>query len=134
MKNERITERATDLDRDARAAYQVSGTDEDVSTRVIQAVEEIVGDDESNRTWLYDSVDPDALDAIFDDKHDGTPRADGKVVFTAQRCEIVVHGDGSLVIYAPEDHDSEDDSGTTRDSPDGPQNENGGSPNRSDGS
>ena len=105
MKTERITERAKNLDRDGRAAYRVPGyDDDDVSTRVIQAIEEI-GDEEATGTWLYDSIDPDALDAIFDDKHDGTPRTDGKVVFTVRGCEVVAHSDHSLTIYAPEEHD-----------------------------
>lgn len=106
MRENSITERATELDRDGRAAYRVPSDDEDaVSTRVIRAVEEIVGDDEGNRSWLYDSVDPDALDAIFDDKHDGTPRTDGKIVFTARSCEVIVHADRSLTIYASEDEE-----------------------------
>jgi hypothetical protein len=108
MRENSITERAMDLDRDGRAAYRVERNDEDAaSTQVIRAVEEIVGGDDGNRSWLYDSVDPDALDAIFDDKHDGTPRNEGRVVFTAQGCEVIVHADRSMTIFAPEDGDEE---------------------------
>jgi len=107
MKTDCITERAKNLDRDDRAAYRVAGDDDDdVSTRVIQAIEEI-GDEGGESTWLYDSIAPEAIDAIVDDKHDGTPRTNGKVVFTARGFEVVVHSDGSLTVYAPAGHDPE---------------------------
>ncbi|WP_458189914.1 HalOD1 output domain-containing protein [Haladaptatus sp. NG-WS-4] len=103
MRDDRLTERLPELDRGEFEAYRVESGCDDVSTRVIRAVEEIVGRDERKDTWLYDSIDPDALDAIFDRKHDGTLREDGKVVFTARGCEIVVHGSGEIDIYAPKD-------------------------------
>ncbi|WP_435157149.1 HalOD1 output domain-containing protein [Haladaptatus sp. DFWS20] len=96
------------FDTDGRIAYRVTGDEDNVSTRVIRGIEEIVGEDEERRTWLYDSVDPDALDTIFSQKHSGGSREDGKVIFTAQGCEVVVHGDGEIHIYAPENHTPEE--------------------------
>ncbi|WP_266080229.1 HalOD1 output domain-containing protein [Haladaptatus caseinilyticus] len=92
------------LDRDERAAYRITGDTDNVSTRVIRGIEEIVGKDEERRTWLYDCIDPDALDAIFSQKHSGATRDEGKVVFTARKCEVVVHGTGEIHIYAPKNH------------------------------
>ena len=105
MKENRLTERATDLDRDGRKAYRVAGGNDDPSTRVIRGVEEIVGQGAEKQTWLYDSVDPDALDAIFGQKHDGTLRTNGKITFLARGCEILINADGEIVVYGPVDED-----------------------------
>ncbi|WP_231186798.1 HalOD1 output domain-containing protein [Haladaptatus sp. DYF46] len=105
MKENRFTERATDLDRDGRKAYRVAGENDDPSTRVIRGVEEIVGQGAEKQTWLYDSVDPDALDAIFGQKHDGTLRTNGKITFLARGCEILINADGEIVVYGPVDED-----------------------------
>ncbi|EFW92957.1 hypothetical protein ZOD2009_06359 [Haladaptatus paucihalophilus DX253] len=101
MTEGQFTERAADLDRDGRNAYRVAGETDDPSTRIIRGVEEIVGRSAEKQTWLYDSVDPDALDAIFEEKHDGTTRTGGKVTFTARGCEIIVDADGEILIYGP---------------------------------
>lgn len=101
MNEGHFTERATELDRDGLKAYRVAGKTDDTSTRIIRGVEEIIGQDENNGTWFYDNIDPDALDAIFEQKHDGTSRTDGKVVFTARGCEIVADADGEIRIYVP---------------------------------
>lgn len=105
MKENRLTERAAELDRDGRKAYRVAGGNDDPSTRVIRGVEEIVGEGEEKQTWLYDSVDPDALDAIFGQKHDGTLRTNGNVTFNARGCEILIEADGEIVVYGPIDED-----------------------------
>ncbi|KZN25972.1 hypothetical protein A4G99_23875 [Haladaptatus sp. R4] len=107
MKEGQFTERTTELDRNGRAAYRVTGDTDDTSTRIIRGIDDIVGEDTDRQTWLYDKVDPDALDAIFKQKHDGTSRTEGKVVFNARGCEIVVQADGDIIIYAPADDSSE---------------------------
>ena len=106
MKEGQFTERAAELDRNGREAYRVTGDTDDASTRIIRGVDELVGQDTEKLTWLYDSIDPDALDAIFKQKHDGTSRTGGKVIFPTRGCEIVVHADGGIVIYAPAEDDS----------------------------
>lgn len=105
MKENRLTERAAELDRDGRKAYRVVGGNDDTSTRVIRGVEEIVGRGAEKQTWLYDSVDPDALDAVFGRKHDGTLRTDGQITFTARGCEILIKADGEIVVFGPVDGD-----------------------------
>jgi hypothetical protein len=106
MREEQLTERVAELDCDEYVAYRIKGGDDDVSTRIIRGVETIVGTDDDKTTWLYDSIDPDALDAIFSRKHDGTPRKDGKVVFTARNCKISVRGSGEITVYVPRDDTS----------------------------
>ncbi|WP_227356880.1 HalOD1 output domain-containing protein [Haladaptatus salinisoli] len=108
MREEQLTERVSELDRDECAAYRIKRGDDDISTRIIRGVEDIVGPDEDNTAWLYDSIDPDALDTIFSPKHDGTPRDDGKVVFTARNCEISVRGNGEITVYVPRNDDPEE--------------------------
>ncbi len=107
MKEGQFTERAKELDRNGRKAYRVAGDTDDASTRIIRGVDEVVGEDTEKQTWLYDSIDPDALDAIFKQKHDGTSRTDGQVIFSARGCEIVLHANSDIVIYAPVEDDSE---------------------------
>lgn len=98
----------TELDRDGYVAYRIKGDGDDISTRVIRGVESIVGVDEDKTAWLYNSIDPDALDAIFSQKHDGTPREDGKVVFTARNCEISIRSNGEITVYVPRNDESEE--------------------------
>lgn len=44
---------------------------EPVSARVINVVAEMVGVDPTELPPLYESIDPDALDALFDQSEDG---------------------------------------------------------------
>ena len=48
---------------------------------------------------LNDSVDPDALDALFAPRHDGTPRTgDGSVEFSSNGYRVVVRTDGDICL------------------------------------
>lgn len=47
---------------------------------------------------LYDHVDPDALDAIFADRHDGGTRSAGTVRFTVDETTVVVRHE-SIEVY-----------------------------------
>lgn len=46
---------------------------------------------------LHDYVDPDALDALFATKDDGTRRPTGTVTFAVGDCEVTVFGDRRVV-------------------------------------
>ena len=76
---------------------------EPLSDTVVKAISEAAGLDPTElSTPLIESVDPDALDALFRPRHDGSPRrADGRVAFTNNGYEIVVHGDGRVFVYEP---------------------------------
>jgi hypothetical protein len=47
-------------------------------------------------TQLYDHVDPDALDALFDDW--GAAPADASVQFRVGECVVEVHGHGEVIV------------------------------------
>jgi hypothetical protein len=47
---------------------------------------------------LYDYVDPDALDALFTDRHDGHARSTGRVQFQIEDVTVVVRPD-SVQVY-----------------------------------
>ncbi|WP_135851630.1 HalOD1 output domain-containing protein [Halorussus salinus] len=82
-----ITERAT-YDRD-----------QPLSAAVIDAVAEAADREPAELgTPLYDQIDPDALDNLFSDRHNGMPRGSGHVVFTLLDYEVTVYSDGYVDI------------------------------------
>lgn len=76
---------------------------EPLSDTVVRAISEASGLDPIELSApLIGSVDPDALDALFRPRHDGSPRrADGRVAFTNNGFEVVIHGDGRVFVYEP---------------------------------
>ena len=47
---------------------------------------------------LYDVLNPEALDALFAPRHDGTERTTGRVEFTFCGYDVVVTSDGDVVV------------------------------------
>lgn len=93
-----LTERAPSLDRNGRTAYRATSTNWDVSTTVVAAVGEVTDDDLLvDGRVLYDVVDPDALNHIFEDRHVG-----GRIVFELRGCRVEVRADGEVVVYEPD--------------------------------
>lgn len=45
---------------------------------------------------LYDVLNPEALDALFSPREDGTPRSNGTVEFQFCGYDVVVTGDGDV--------------------------------------
>ena len=45
---------------------------------------------------VYDVVDPDALNSLFTDRSDGTPRVDGTVTFTYREYRFAVDSSGDV--------------------------------------
>ena len=45
---------------------------------------------------LHDVIDPDALNAIFTPRPDGTPRTAGQVTFRWDQYHVTVHSDGEI--------------------------------------
>ena len=73
--------------------------DEPLSTAVIDAVADAAELEPAELgTRLYDRIDPDALDNLFGDRHDGTPRGCGHVVFSLLDYEVTVYSDGHVVV------------------------------------
>lgn len=77
-----------------------------VSKRVIAAVADALDVDPLELPPLYDVVDPDALDQLFDHGSPAGGNGPGRVVFTMADCEVVVHSDGSVDVTAPVDRNS----------------------------
>ncbi|MFC6716629.1 HalOD1 output domain-containing protein [Natrialbaceae archaeon GCM10025810] len=74
-----------------------------LSTTVVHALSDCLDVDVTDGSvTLYDVVDPDALDAIFRPKHDGTPRASGSLSFVVYGHRVTVHADGQILIEPPE--------------------------------
>lgn len=73
--------------------------DEPLSAAVIEAVADAADADPAELgTRLYDRIDPDALDNLFDDRHNGMPRGSGHVVFSLLDYEITAYSDGHVVV------------------------------------
>lgn len=73
--------------------------DEPLSTAVVMAIAEVADVEPRDiGTPLYDIVDPDALDSLFSDRIDGSPRIGGQVVFTILDYEVTVHSYGQIVV------------------------------------
>ncbi|WP_128478808.1 HalOD1 output domain-containing protein [Halorussus pelagicus] len=100
---EDLTKRAPSLDRDGRAAYRVVSSGLDVSTTIIEAVTEVADCDRlADECILYDVVDPDALNRLFEDRGVGETGTTGRVVFELYGCRVEVRADGNHVVYEPE--------------------------------
>ncbi|WP_158059075.1 HalOD1 output domain-containing protein [Halorussus halophilus] len=102
--NETTTlERAESFDRNGRAAYRVEDDEhQSLATTLVTAISELVECDPVDEAYtLYDSVDPEALEKLFSDKHDGTPRTGGFVVFEVEGCRVEVWAQGDHLVYEP---------------------------------
>lgn len=71
-----------------------------LSIVVVDAVEAAL-DGATTPEPLYDVVDPDALDQLFQPKSDGTPRPGGELTFAYSGCEITVRADGDVIVVPP---------------------------------
>lgn len=69
--------------------YEI-GDDERASEAVVAAVTTASNANPAKINPLADAVDPDALDALFADRYDGTPRADGSTRFPFSGYEVLV--------------------------------------------
>lgn len=82
-----------------RAVHDFSA-DVPLSTTVILAVEQVA--DETTDV-LYDAVDPDALDAIFEPRSAVSPYRRGYVEFVVSSHVVTVRSDGVVEIDPPGD-------------------------------
>lgn len=84
--------------------YHDPGGNGSLSTTVISALAEVEGTDVRSLGFsLHDYVDPDALDAIFAPKLDGTARDGSRIEFTVPGYTVTLEGDSHVVVTdAPE--------------------------------
>lgn len=80
--------------------YEVDST-ERVSSGVIAAVAAASNTDPLQIEPLAKQIDPEALDALFADQHDGTERMAGTVTFPFSGYEITVTSDGIVTVVEP---------------------------------
>ncbi|NHN42755.1 hypothetical protein G9C85_14105 [Halorubellus sp. JP-L1] len=72
------------------------GDEDPVSMRVVDRVADVTGTDPLDLEPLYDVVDPDHLDALFE-RNDGVGDQRGaEVRFVMEGCDVVVSADGSI--------------------------------------
>lgn len=99
---------------------QTDSSDEAVSQQVVKAVADAKGVDPLDLPPLYDSIDPDALDALFSNADASTSMPE--LQFRVAGCEVLVRGDGVVTITHTEDEldtidgEARPDSATVRDS------------------
>jgi len=99
---------------DAALVYEI-GDGESVIEAVTAALRSVSGAIEFEVRPLYNTVDPDALDSLFAQKGDGTPReTDRRIVFEHGRYRVRVDSDGVVAVEPTErepsvDYDTFDD-------------------------
>lgn len=76
----------------------------DVSETVVMAVAEAKDVDPVDLEPLYTTVDPDALNNVFRPTV-GCSTSTMKLSFSMADCQVVVKGDGDVVVTPPEEND-----------------------------
>ncbi|WP_255170643.1 HalOD1 output domain-containing protein [Natrononativus amylolyticus] len=84
--------------RGTRGWYDPAGTPSPSATIVALLAGRPDVDADSCWHSLYDSIDPEALDALFRPRYDGTPRRGGTVSFVAVGYRVTVSADGGVRI------------------------------------
>ncbi|WP_368411922.1 HalOD1 output domain-containing protein [Haladaptatus halobius] len=67
-----------------------------MSTSIVREIARREGKPAEELASLYEAVDPEALEAIFAPRHNGQPRANGRVIFTYCGYEVTVTSDGTI--------------------------------------
>lgn len=71
-----------------------------VSSTILEAMAEIEEDHLTGNPPLFDVVDPDALDALFQPTSDDQPRRNGRVPLRFSGRLVSLHASGEIVIEA----------------------------------
>lgn len=75
--------------------YNIDHTDASASERVISALSAATGNDPLNLKPLADSIDPDAIDRLFQDQQKGT-----QLSFSHDGLQIQIDGSEEIVIHS----------------------------------
>lgn len=71
----------------------------DLATTVVHAIADVTGIDPTEAEGrLYDHVEPDALNRLFEPKSDGTPRLQGHLAFAVRGHQVSVYNTGRITI------------------------------------
>jgi hypothetical protein len=79
-----------------RTAYDASA-DGSLGAAVVVAIAEAIGTPTDDIEPLYETIDPDALAALFGPRTAGGPRRRGTVSFVHDGCHVTVDGDEIVV-------------------------------------
>lgn len=80
----------------AEFTYELD-TVESVVDGVIEATSEAVNADPTSMDLLFSTIDPDALNDLFDPRHSGQPQ----VEFRYNGCDVHIKSDREIVIRTP---------------------------------
>lgn len=92
-----MSEKQSTLERETALTYEVDG-DQTLSEGVVAAVAAVSDADPAAMDPLAEAIDPDALNDLFADQLDGTPRPPGTARFSFSDHELAVSGDGHISI------------------------------------
>ncbi len=77
--------------------FESSTTDSPpVSQQVVQAVAEEKNADPLELEPIFNAIDPESLDTLFEPTKAGSRRATGSVTFSYAECTVTVDADGSI--------------------------------------
>lgn len=82
------------------ANSRTSETDS-VSQAVVSAVADATGMEPTRLEPLYHTLDPDALDQIFQTPSRSVTRTDGRIDFTMAGCAVTVYANGEVDVVPP---------------------------------
>ena len=86
---------------DHRALHEVDGPSS-LSVTIVTAVSEALDADLTAVDPLYHSIDPDALDTLFESTAD-EHRSVAHISFRHDGCSVTVHGDGEVLVTVLDD-------------------------------
>lgn len=91
-------------DSEGNHVYHDFDDDTALTSTILELIDQLSDEDDPELNGsLNDYVDPDALNALFQPRFDGTPReGSGQVSLSVFGFDIVVHSDGHVVVYEPE--------------------------------
>lgn len=96
-RNDQSTVTSTDLDTAVVTTNREQG--ERLSEAVVGAVAEATGEDPTSMRPLYEVVDPDALDRLFEPGSTPSRQSPvGRVSFRYNGCDVTVHADGRTMV------------------------------------
>ena len=81
-----------------RTTTELAADSQPISQTVVLAVAEATGDDAMELPPLYDTIDPDALNELFDSSTGGAITRSGRVEFTYASCDVTVHADERVAV------------------------------------
>lgn len=67
-----------------------------MSQRIVERVADVTGTDPIELEPLYERVDPECLDSLFDETSPAADRHRGHLAFPMAGCRVVVWADGSI--------------------------------------